>query len=141
MEGGWNVQGSITILNRLKRKDSVAGTDVWYKSVINNCTYKKDRISGVDGKVVSMGQEFTILIPFTGKYMPYNEWKNLEDKTGFFTISNQDVIILEDVEEEVTDKTIISVKQNHEPNTCEVRSIEQVIKRTGVNFEFRIGGV
>ena len=135
------MQGSITLLNRLKRKDSITNTDVWYKTVINNCIYKKDRISGVDGKVVSMGQQFTILIPFTGKYVTYNEWKKLEDKTGFFTISNQDVIILEDVAEDVTDKNITQVKQDHEPNTCEVRSIEQVIRRNGVNFEFRIGGV
>lgn len=135
------MQGSITLLNRLKRKDSITNTDVWYKTVINNCIYKKDRISGVDGKVVSMGQQFTILIPFTGKYITYNEWKKLEDKTGFFTISNQDVIILEDVAEDVTDKNITQVKQDHEPNTCEVRSIEQVIRRNGVNFEFRIGGV
>lgn len=135
------MQGSITLLNRLKRKDSVTNTDVWYKTVINNCIYKKDRISGVDGKVVSMGQQFTILIPFTGKYVTYNEWKKLEDKTGFFTLSNQDVIILEDVKEDVTDKNITQVKQEHEPNTCEVRSIEQVIRRNGVNFEFRIGGV
>lgn len=135
------MQGSITLLNRLKRKDSITNTDVWYKTVIQNCTYKKDRITGVDGKVVSMGQQFTILIPFTGKYVPYNEWKKLEDKTGFFTLSNQDVIILEEVEEDVTDKTITQVKQNHEPNTCEVRSIEQVVKRNGVNFEFRVGGV
>lgn len=135
------MQGSITLLNRLKRKDSITNTDVWYKTVIKNCTYKKDRITGVDGKVVSMGQQFTILIPFTGKYIPYNEWKKLEDKTGFFTLSNQDVIILEDVEEDVTDKNITQVKQDHEPNTCEVRSIEQVIMRNGVNFEFRVGGV
>ena len=135
------MQGSITLLNRLKRKDSITNTDVWYKTVIQNCIYKKDRITGVDGKVVSMGQQFTILIPFTGKYVTYNEWKKLEDKTGFFTLSNQDVIILEDVAEDVTDKNITQVKQDHEPNTCEVRSIEQVIKRNGVNFEFRIGGV
>lgn len=135
------MQGSITLLNRLKRKDSITNTDVWYKTVIQNCIYKKDRITGVDGKVVSMGQQFTILIPFTGKYVTYNEWKKLEDKTGFFTLSNQDVIILENVEEDVTDKNITQVKQDHEPNTCEVRSIEQVIKRNGVNFEFRVGGV
>ena len=135
------MQGSITLLNRLKRKDSLTNTDVWYKTVIQNCTYKKDRITGVDGKVVSMGQQFTLLIPFTGKYVTYNEWKKLEDKTGFFTLSNQDVIILEDVVEDVTDKNITQVKQDHEPNTCEVRSIEQVIKRNGVNFEFRVGGV
>lgn len=135
------MQGTITLLNKLSRKDSVTNTDIWYKTEIENCTYKKDRVTSVDGKVVSMGQQFTVLIPFTDKYIPYSQWKTLEDKTNYFTLSNQDVIILESVPEEVTDKTIIAVKQAHEPNTCEIRSIEQVIKRSGVKFEFRVSGV
>jgi hypothetical protein len=135
------VQGTITLLNRLKRKDSVTNTDVWYKSVIENCVYKKDRISNISGTVVSMGQQFTILIPFTDKYAPYKKWKSLEDKTGYYTLSNQDVIILDIVEENVTAQNIIQVKNDYEPNTCEIRSIEQVDKKLSVQFEFRVGGV
>ena len=135
------MQGTITLLNRLKRKDSVTNTDVWYKSVIENCVYKKDRISNISGTVVSMGQQFTILIPFTDKYLPYKEWKAFEDKTGYYTLSNQDVIILDIVEEDVTAQNIIQVKNDYEPNTCEIRSIEQVDKKLSVQFEFRVGGV
>lgn len=135
------MQGTITLLNRLKRKDSVTNTDVWYKSVIENCVYKKDRISNISGTVVSMGQQFTILIPFTDKYVPYKKWKSLEDKTGYYTLSNQDVIILDIVEENVTAQNIIQVKNDYEPNTCEIRSIEQVDKKLSVQFEFRVGGV
>ena len=135
------MQGTITLLNRLKRKDSVTNTDVWYKSVIENCVYKKDRISNISGTVVSMGQQFTILIPFTDKYLPYKEWKELEDKTGYYTLSNQDVIILDIVEEDVTAQNIIQIKNDYEPNTCEIRSIEQVDKKLSVQFEFRVGGV
>ena len=135
------MQGTITLLNRLKRKDSVTNNDVWYKSVIENCVYKKDRISNISGTVVSMGQQFTILIPFTNKYLPYKEWKALEDKTGYYTLSNQDVIILDIVEEDVTAQNIIQIKNDYEPNTCEIRSIEQVDKKLSVQFEFRVGGV
>lgn len=135
------MQGTITLLNRLKRKDSVTNTDIWYKSVIENCVYKKDRISNISGTVVSMGQQFTILIPFTDKYVPYKKWKSLEDKTGYYTLSNQDVIILDIVEENVTAQNIIQVKNDYEPNTCEIRSIEQVDKKLSVQFEFRVGGV
>lgn len=135
------MQGTITLLNRLKRKDSVTNTDVWYKSIIENCVYKKDRISNISGTVVSMGQQFTILIPFTDKYLPYKEWKELEDKTGYYTLSNQDVIILDIVEEDVTAQNIIQIKNDYEPNTCEIRSIEQVDKKLSVQFEFRVGGV
>lgn len=135
------MQGTITLLNKLKRKDSITNLDIWYKTLIQDCVYKKDKISNVTGSVVSMGQEFTILIPFTGKYIPYNEWKRLEDKTGVYTLSTQDVIILEEVTEEVTDKNIVQIKNDYEPNTCEIRSIEQVDQKLSVKFEFRVGGV
>lgn len=135
------MQGTITLLNKLKRKDSITNLDIWYKTVIQNCVYKKDKISNVTGSIVSMGQEFTILIPFTGKYIPYNEWKKLEDKTGLYTLSPQDIIIFGEITEEVTDKNIVQIKNNYEPNTCEIRSIEQVEKKLTVNFEFRVSGV
>ena len=133
--------GNITLLNRLKRQDSVTNTDIWYKTIIKNCTYKKDRVSNVNGTVVSMGQSFTILIPFTGNSLPYKDWKNLADKTGYYTLSNQDVIILDEVTEEVTPNTITKIKNEYEPNTCEIRSIEQVDKKLSVRFEFRVGGI
>ena len=135
------MNGNITLLNRLKRKDSVTNTDVWYKTKIQNCVYKKDRITTVNGTVVSMGQAFTILIPFTGNYLPYKDWKKLEDKTGFYTLSEQDVIILDDVMEEVTPQNITQIKNDYEPNTCEIRSIEQVNQVFSVQFEFRVSGV
>lgn len=135
------MQGTITLLNKLKRKDSITNLDIWYKTFIQDCVYKKDKISNVTGSVVSMGQEFTILIPFTGKYIPYNEWKKLEDKTGVYTLSPQDIIIFGEITEEVTDKNIVQIKNNYEPNTCEIRSIEQVEKKLTVNFEFRVSGV
>ena len=135
------MQGTITLLNKLKRKDSITNLDIWYKTLIQDCVYKKDKISNVTGSVVSMGQEFTILIPFTSKYIPYNEWKKLEDKTGVYTLSTQDVIILGEVTEEVTDKNIVQIKNDYEPNTCEIRSIEQVDQKLSVKFEFRVGGV
>ena len=134
------MNGNITLLNRLKRKDSVTNTDVWYKTQIQNCVYKKDRITTVNGTVVSMGQAFTILIPFTGNYLPYKDWKKLEDKTGFYTLSEQDVIILDDVIEEVTSQNITQIKNDYEPNTCEIRSIEQVNQVFSVQFEFRVSG-
>ena len=135
------MNGNITLLNRLKRKDSVTNTDVWYKTKIQNCVYKKDRITTVNGTVVSMGQAFTVLIPFTGNYLPYKDWKKLEDKTGFYTLSEQDVIILDDVMEEVTPQNITQIKNDYEPNTCEIRSIEQVNQVFSVQFEFRVSGV
>ena len=135
------MNGTITLLNKLKRKDSTTGLDVWFKTIIKDCVYKKDKISNVSNTVISMGEEYTILIPFTGGYMPYKEWKNLADKTGYYTLSNQDVIILDEVTEEVTANNITEIKNAYEPNTCEIRSIEQVEQKLSVRYEFRVGGV
>lgn len=135
------MQGTVTLLNKLKRKDSTTNTDIWYKTILTDCVYKKTSIASVTGKTVGMGQQFTILIPFTGKYLPYNGWKNLADKTGFYTLSPSDVIILGTVDEDVTDKNIITIKNDYEPNSCEIMSIEQVDQKLSVNFEFRVGGV
>lgn len=135
------MNGTITLLNKLKRKDSTTGLDVWFKTIIKDCLYKKDKISNVSNTVISMGEEYTILIPFTGGYMPYKEWKNLADKTGYYTLSNQDVIILDEVTEEVTANNITEIKNAYEPNTCEIRSIEQVEQKLSVRYEFLVGGV
>lgn len=135
------MQGTVTLLNRLRKKDSVTNLDVWYKSYIQNCAYKKEKVTNVTGTTVSMGEQFTILIPFSDKYVPYNQWKKLDDKSTFYTLSPQDVIILDIVNEDVTPQTIIQIKNDYEPNTCEIRSIEQVEQRLSTRFEFRIGGV
>lgn len=135
------MNGTITLLNKLRRKDSTTNIDVWYKTIIQNCAYKRDRVSNVNGNVVSMGQSITVLIPFTGKYLPYREWKLLEDKTGYYTLSEQDVIILDMVREDVTAQNITQIKNDYEPNTCDIRSIEQVEKKLSVSFEFRVSGV
>lgn len=95
----------------------------------------------MNGTVVSMGEEFTVLIPFTNKFLPYKEWKVKEDKTGFYTLSPQDIIIIGIVTEDVTPDNVINIKSDYEPNTCEIRSIEQVEKKLSVTYEFRVGGV
>ena len=135
------MQGTITLLNKLKRKDSSTNLDVWFKTIIRNCQFKKTTISNISGTTVSMGQQFTVLIPFTGVYVPYKDWKSLEDKSGVYTLSNQDVIILGEVTEEVTTQNITQIKNDYEPNTCEIRSIEQVDKKLSTLYEFRVGGV
>lgn len=136
------MQGNITVLNKLKRVDSITGLDVWYKSVIKNCVYSKTKISNVNGTVVSMGAQFTILIPFNNKYVPYHKWKDLENKDTRFTLSNQDIIILGEIKEkEITPNTIVSIKNKYSPNACEIRNIEEVENKFDTRYQFRINGI
>lgn len=135
------MRGKITLLNKLKRKDSATNRDVWYKTILNDCEYAITSVSNVSGTTVSMGQQFTVLIPFTGKYIPYNAWKDLADKSGVYTLSSSDTIILGEVDEEITDGNIVTIKNQYEPFTCDIRSIQQVDRKLSANFEFRVMGV
>ena len=95
----------------------------------------------MNGTTVAMGTQFTILSPFTGRYLPYREWKKLNDKTGYYTLSTKDVIVLGDVEEDVNPSNIISIKNDYSPDACDIQSIEQVEQRFSANYEFRLGGI
>ena len=48
----------ITIANRLNRKDSVTGLDVWYTTKMSNISYSKEKVTTVNGTQVSMGDSF-----------------------------------------------------------------------------------
>ena len=136
------MQGPITILNKLKHQDSSTGLDVWYKTIMKNIKYTNTKVTSVVGTDVSMGQQFIILIPFTGKYLPYSEWKNSNHKDKTFTVSQGDYIFLgSELEEEITPNNILKTKTKYEPNVCEVRSIEEVPQKYGVQIQLRISGV
>ena len=132
----------ITILNRLARQDSQTGLDVWYKQVLKDVPYKIEKVTNVVGTTVSMGETFTILIPFNDKYLPYNEWKQALDKDLVFTLSQGDIIVLDaEVDDTITPNTIPTIKNKYKPTACEVRSIVEVPKRPGVNIQLKVSGI
>lgn len=132
----------ITIFNKLARQDSQTGLDVWYKQVLKDIPYSIEKVTNVNGTSVSMGETFTILIPFNDKYLAYNEWKQSLDKDSAFTMSQGDIIVLDtEVEDIATPNTIPSIKTKYKPKVCEVRSIIEVPKRPGVNIQLKVSGI
>lgn len=136
------MQGPITILNKLKHQDSATGLDVWYKTILKDIKYANTKVTNVVGTEVSIGQSFIVLIPFTGKYLSYSEWKDSTQKDARYTINQGDYIFLgKELEEEVTPNNIMKLKTKYEPNVCEVRSIEEVPQKYGVKIQLKIAGV
>lgn len=131
----------ITIANRLARADSVTGLDVWYKTLIHDIPYMKERVTNVNGSQVSMGEAFTILIPFDDKYRPYDEWKRLDNKDSYYTLSQGDYIFLKEINEDFLPNSIIQLKNKHKGSVCEVRSIIEVPKRYGATIRLKVSGV
>lgn len=136
------MKGFITLANKLNRKDSITGLDVWYKTRIDDVEYKMETVRSVEGNVVNVGQVFVILIPFTGDYLPYSEWKSSSfiDKT--YTVSPGDYIFIDtDINENITPDTVKSIKSKYEPYVCEIKSIQVVEEKYGISYQIKIEGV
>lgn len=128
---------TITLLNKLNRKDSQTGLDVWYKTILTANVYNQKVTSAV-GMDVSMNETYTILIPFSDKYSTYHLWKSM-NKDEHYTLKQGDVIIFDEVEEEVTTNNIAEIQKQYE--SCVVRTIEQREKILDANYQFKVGAV
>ena len=136
------MNGAVTILNKLNRKDSITKLDVWYKTVIRDCAYSTNKVENVSANVVSVGQTFTILIPFSELYLPYKDWKNSPLIASSFTLNPGDYIFLtEDVPEDINPNTIQTVRNMYEPAVCEIKTITEVEKFGATKYQFRVEGV
>ena len=142
IQGGIKVEAQlITIANRLNRTDSITGLDVWYKFQLKNIQYSKERVTTVNGTQVSMSESFNILLPFTGKYIPYLRWKDLSNKDDYYTLSQGDYIFLTEITEDIQPNTIMQIKNKYRGYVCEVRSIIEVPERNGVTIQLKVSGV
>lgn len=129
----------ITITNKLRKNDSVTGLDVWYKTKIADIPYKVEFIAEASSTITATGQVTTVLIPFSDRYIPYREWCTLADKENYYTISPGDYIFIDvDLEDEVTPKSIISLKEKYAPNVVKVVSVIEVPKRSGVKYRLKV---
>ena len=128
----------VVLANKLKRKDSSTNRDVWYKKTVDIIDYKKDKVTNADGAEVNMGYSYTILFPFTGKYVPYHEWIKA-DRENTYTMSQDDIIFFDNFDDAITPESIITLKEQYEH--CEVRVVEERVQKNGVKVQLRVSGV
>ena len=132
---------TITVLNKLKSSASTTKQDIWYKTVITNCGWYVTSISDMNGSNVVMSQTIKVMIPFSSKFLPYNEWKNAGMQIDHYTISRDDYIILGTVEEDITSSNILQVVQKYAPDVCTVKSFRNLDKRVGNTIQLYVEGV
>ncbi len=126
----------VILANRLRRGDSSTGKDVWYKTVVDGVIVKTDKVTNATGSEVSMGESYTILFPFNDKYVPYHKWVNRDDT---YTMSQGDIIFLDNFNDNITPDSIISLKKQY--RHCEVRVVEEREQKYGVKVQLRVSGV
>lgn len=123
---------TITILNK-----HPSGT--WYKTVLHNAEYQQKSIVGVSGTETVFGKKIIVLIPFNDKYLPYREWKDRLDRENYYTISEKDYVVLDELTENVTNSTIVGILKNYPK--CEIRLIQVADNRMGANVQLKLEGV
>ena len=128
----------VVLANKLARKDSSTNRDVWYKTIVDGVLLRKDKVTNADGAEVNMGCAYTILFPFTGKYVPYHEWIKA-DRENTYTMSQDDIIFFDNFDDEITPESIIALKEEYEH--CEVRVVEEREQKNGVKVQLRVSGV
>lgn len=132
---------TVTILNKLKRTDGQTGLDVWYKTVLDNVAWYVKSERTVSGSTVYIGTYKNVLIPFNENFLPYDEWKQLGNQIGHFTMSENDYIILGEVPDDVTTKNITSIIQKYGDNVCLVKYHRINYERFGATVQLSIEGV
>lgn len=125
---------TVTILNKLKRADSATDADVWYKTILHDCAWSVNSVSSQSGTATLLGATVQCQIPqrANGGYLPYNEWSKAGAQNGSWTVSLNDYIVLGEVTEDITPKTITQVMAKYEPNACKVRVFEDLTFDDGV---------
>lgn len=132
----------ITIANKLAKKDSVTGLDVWYKTKLYDITYSIERITAVNGTVVSVGQVVNLLIPFSDAYLRYRDWVNSQNREAFYTMTQGDYIFIDiDLDEDITPTSIVTLKNQYSPDVCKVSSVIEVPKRNGVLYQLKVTAI
>lgn len=131
----------VTILNKLKRTDSLTGADVWYKTVIEDAAWYTKAARTASGSGVYIGTYITVLLPFHSDYKNYLDWVAENNREKYFTISANDYIVLGDVAEEITADNVVKTLQKYGENVCTVRSHSTQYQRYGAKVQVRIEGV
>lgn len=100
-----NYNQTITIYNCLRAVDDPdSKKDAWKKTVLHNCFYKNVIGQIESGSGIQMANAYTVRIPKTDDYRPYNEWVKLpkSEHDKYFTCSLKDIVVKGECTEEIS---------------------------------------
>ena len=139
-----NYNQTITLWNCLKAVDNpAANVDVWYKTVLCDCFYKAVTSQVNSGFNSQMAGAYTVRIPESATYLPYAEWvaKAANLRAGFFTMHNDDIVILGTTTDTITStspNTASQILAKNKPNAFKVTACSD--NSAGSQGHYRLGG-
>lgn len=131
---------TITVINKLNARDSLLKEDTYYTTVLEHCMYSVKSAQSIanDGSV-NIGTVHQVQIPESENYLPYREWKELENRNDSFTLRTGDYIIKGEVTEPVDASTIKKVLSAYEPDVFQIQTFRDATKGSG--FEHSTAGI
>lgn len=131
----------ITILNKLKKADSLTGLDVWHKTVLTDAAWYSQTERTATASSVYIGSYFKVLIPFHDNCLYYVDWKQSGMQDGNYTMSAGDYIILGEVTEDITPNNVVATMTKYEPNVCQVKTFQPLHDRFSAFVQLSVEGV
>lgn len=142
---------TITVYNKFV--DPTTQRVSWYRTVVENCFWKAQNIIFNMGRygvsqigVLTENKTITCRIPKNEKYLARKEWRELENKSDYFTLANKDIIILGEVEDVIDEyvagqrSTDLIAKYTEDDACLEIDTYVDNVQ-TGVGLEhYRITG-
>lgn len=126
---------TVTIINRKFGKDTVDHLDLWKKTVLSGVAYYDKSNKIISNNDIQIVKSSIVLIPFGKGYSSYPIWKS--NMTGF-TVSENDYISFDTVDDVLTNENIVAVMNNH--LCCRVKSFESFEDRDGNYIQLKIEG-
>lgn len=142
---------TITVYNKFV--DPTTQRVSWYRTVVENCFWKAQNIIFNMGRygvsqigVLTENKTITCRIPKNEKYLAKKEWRELENKSEYFTLANKDIIVLGEVEDVIDEyvagqrSTDLIAKYTEDDACLEIDAYVDNVQ-TGVGLEhYRITG-
>lgn len=101
---------TITIYN--KYVDPTNQRTSWYRTVVKNCFWKAQNLMFSMGRygvstigVLTENKTIICRIPKQNNYVSKRVWDETDDKSSYFTLANEDIIVLGEVEDEIDEYT------------------------------------
>lgn len=135
-----NYSHTITLYNRIKAADRNERKERWIKTTLFNCFWKSVVNTGFNGTSSIVDNTYVVRIPEDERYMKYAEFKG--DPDGHFTVSQDDIVVLGECLEEITNEpghTAAQLMLRYKPNAFKVTAFSDNTSFL-VAKHYRLGG-
>ena len=93
---------TVTLYNRREAKDENGRTHItWHRTVRPGCFWTRRVVRSVTNGHVSIGEHLACKIPESTDYLSPDEWDELDDPAGRFTLAAGDVVVKGNVPDEI----------------------------------------